>query len=445
VVEPSSTSPSPSYWAEETRPFYILSGRDHPAFNADLCNWLPFSWQTLSPDERVSFLSCNESFPAANSHGLFQGCTEESRTRAFRGAPKNYRDLPWFQKERQVGCVPCSMKTNIDFHVEQAVRHPRRVHDPDKAEVFLVPYSFERSRFREGCLDSSSPTQIKAGYLKMEHRSESLLKALQGFGPWRRLGPKAFHFHEPNPWRLGGNSARSGHRMYMSTLFYKEVYTKATWGLENAGTLSYDRGTAGCIVVSPLVPKPNLWVPDESFGTWNKRSIGLFFRYFARRTAAGEHLRPPLLKGAKPKMWFKHSIVLKKKHPPGAFVQEIKDSKFCLHLKTDNPWSHRFYDAIVAGCIVVIISDGAYPTYTPYTRHFNYKDFVVFIKEKEFVRDPALLVRTVGDLLKDTATMQRMYESLLKARRALLLIHPQSTSWQHQLMDIHHNCLEKRS
>merc|ERR1719247_712456 len=38
--------------------FYILSGKDHPAFNSDLCQALPFSWRDATIEDRIAASGC---------------------------------------------------------------------------------------------------------------------------------------------------------------------------------------------------------------------------------------------------------------------------------------------------------------------------------------------------------------------------------------------------
>ena len=35
----------------------------------------------------------------------------------------------------------------------------------------------------------------------------------------------------------------------------------------------------------------------------------------------------------------------------------VAQSHFCLHLRGDTPTSRRFYDAIAAGCLPIVVSD----------------------------------------------------------------------------------------
>merc|ERR1711971_538008 len=104
-------------------------------------------------------------------------------------------------------------------------------------------------------------------------------------------------------------------------------------------------------------------------------------------------------------------------------------------------WSHRHIDCTSANSIVVLISDGAYPHFTPYVSQLPWKNFTVIISEKVFMKDPSVLVRTIKDLLQDHQKLRRMYESFQRARRAMLFEHPRSEVMDYHLRSIAENCL----
>ena len=70
----------------------------------------------------------------------------------------------------------------------------------------------------------------------------------------------------------------------------------------------------------------------------------------------------------------------------------MRDATFCLTPAGDNYVSARFYTAIAAGCLPVVVSDpllGAFP------KQAMYSSFWVKVTSKAFVRDPASLLRTL--------------------------------------------------
>merc|ERR1712216_990507 len=160
------------------------------------------------------------------------------------------------------------------------------------------------------------PSKLEPGYTSSQNRLERLKEALVAMPEFQK-NPKRFFFIETY-WKLAGWTAspRAAPEM-LTNNFFREVYAKASWGLQETG---YGKDKAGCVITSPWVPKTKLPFKQETFEQWMKRSIALFWRYYARRTANGEHLRPPLLKADKT-MPFKHVIVKANKHPH--FLEEI--------------------------------------------------------------------------------------------------------------------------
>ena len=70
----------------------------------------------------------------------------------------------------------------------------------------------------------------------------------------------------------------------------------------------------------------------------------------------------------------------------------MRDVTFCLTPAGDNYASARFYTAIAAGCLPVVLADpftGAFPLQA------MYDTFWVKAPQEDFVRDPASLLRTL--------------------------------------------------
>lgn len=221
----------------------------------------------------------------------------------------------------------------------------------------------------------------------------------------------------------------------MSGPFRKVIYTSATWGLGSSGWRKPD--TAGCVVVLPWAPKAHIYVPDVSFEAWEKRSIALWYRY-GKRTCCGLHLVGPL-KHAERRMKINHIINWVSAVP--TYVQEFHDSKFCVHMRLDDPNGHRFPDAMGALCIPVIISDGHYPNFSPFHRLLNYSDFTLRINEKDFIANTSILEATVQSVLNNPEKRRHMFEALLVARQAMIHYHLNSKLIDYSLFEMKKTCL----
>jgi hypothetical protein len=328
--------------------------------------------------------------------------------------------------------------------MELAARHPARVHSIDEADFFFIPFAIMRSkvsdrRGRAGCPSRDDPSKKEVGYERHENRLESLAKALMSMPLWKRR-PRAFFFQE-TVWYFQNFSPKIF--QVLTWFFKRRIYEKASWGLGSSGHKGPD--VAGCTVVFPWFPRPHLYVPDVTYEVWNKRSISLWYRY-SKNAYEGNRLRKPLLllvQEDRAKRWGKpiiKSMILSRNTSVPTFVTEFHDSKFCLHLHNDDPSGHRFFDAIGAFCLPVVISDGHYPHFSPFRRVLKYTDFSLNIPEETFMNDPTVLEKTVQKALDDPARMKTMFNTLLEVRKAMIPYHPQTKLIDYTLSELKANC-----
>merc|ERR1711957_137763 len=118
--------------------------------------------------------------------------------------------------------------------------------------------------------------------------------------------------------------------------FRKKVYETASWGVGSSAIGKLPK--AGCTVVLPWFPRAHIFVHDVSFESWRKRRISLWYRY-GKSAAMGSHLRQPLIR-ARQSMRISHIVSLNASVP--TYLQEFHSSKFCLHMRNDDPGGHRF-------------------------------------------------------------------------------------------------------
>lgn len=88
------------------------------------------------------------------------------------------------------------------------------------------------------------------------------------------------------------------------------------------------------------------------------------------------------------------------------YAQAMHASRFCLHLRGDTSTSRRLFDSVAAGCIPIIVSDyigpnmpfsfaaGQPPLRPPRVR---YDDWLIRIREADFVADPRAAIDSVLD------------------------------------------------
>ena len=61
------------------------------------------------------------------------------------------------------------------------------------------------------------------------------------------------------------------------------------------------------------------------------------------------------------------------------YVEEMDESKFCIIPRGNTPWTRRFFDAVVRGCIPAVLSD---PVTFPYERFLDYRTITIKLPEQ---------------------------------------------------------------
>ena len=57
-----------------------------------------------------------------------------------------------------------------------------------------------------------------------------------------------------------------------------------------------------------------------------------------------------------------------------SYVKEMDDSRFCIIPRGNTPWTRRFFDAAVRGCIPAVLSD---PVAFPFEQFVDFTDSTV--------------------------------------------------------------------
>ena len=110
--------------------------------------------------------------------------------------------------------------------------------------------------------------------------------------------------------------------------------------------------------------------------------------------------------------------------PPDKWLEEFRDSQFCLAVRGDTPHTHALMNAVKLGCIPVIISD-FYPLFAPtFASSLNMEEFCIIIAEQEFIRDPAGVLNDLRNLSEDY--IRQTLQALAFAQKVILIDHPES-------------------
>jgi Exostosin family len=110
--------------------------------------------------------------------------------------------------------------------------------------------------------------------------------------------------------------------------------------------------------------------------------------------------------------------------PPDKWLEEFRDSQFCLAVRGDTPHTHALMNAVKLGCIPVIISD-FYPLFAPtFVSSLNMEEYCIIIAEQDFIRDPAGVLNDLRNLSEDY--IRQTLQALAFAQKVILIDHPES-------------------
>jgi len=99
------------------------------------------------------------------------------------------------------------------------------------------------------------------------------------------------------------------------------------------------------------------------------------------------------------------------------YASELVSSKFCLVLRGDSPSRSKYHDAITAGCIPVLISDGWELTAIPFggVGIDDYTRYTITIPESMFLAHPTSALYYAYGL--GQSKLRRMHKAMMENRR----------------------------
>lgn len=349
--------------------------------------------------------------------------------------------------------------------VNQARVHPWRVKDPSQARVFVVPFDVAESFATHGRCNGTAHIErvnavfdavAKSPWYTRSGGRDHFWAIPHNVLPPFMVGKKKFNLKNwkraffPNPPQnqLIQNMSIGRYCSYHLSLNDQERY-----GFKAAPhDWLREEERWGCTVVLPIVTPRQLWVNDAdlSFEKWEKRSNFIFFRgnnglgggCFMKN---GERARKKAVElGNKNTTFLPKKVILSNKHAASkeAYFAEIQDSQYCLVFTCDDPQTSRYFDAIAAGCIPVLINDAWRVAVAPFYSQVNYDTFMITVPEMTWMGDPAAASHLIYNFPR--AFQRRRYEALLKARPEVMWRHPQSNVATRVLNEIDH-CFDERS
>lgn len=343
----------------------------------------------------------------------------------------------------------------MDFWLRDLNQHPWRTTDPELADMFFIPFNMDDSFAAGDCKGVSHFARVK-----------NVVQALGASSTYRK------NFGWDHVWPIGHyrlifrNAAGLIPEGYKGILSNMTVTRFMDWklslGHKDYGiTWQQEIKLAGlwrlhhfwrCTVSTPIFTPDNVWADDTdlSFDKWKQRDIFFHYRGKGRNCSSyGTAIDVNDLRYAATDGWKKHypdpnnvfpnSIFSHERAPGDSFGAELKSSRFCLVLRCDDPLASRFYDAIAAGCIPVVISDGWLLTVAPFVEKINYHSFAIIVPESIYWYDAVGALRFAYS--HEDSHLQTLYKNLLQERKKLLWRHEQRSVATLSLQQIKSDCL----
>ncbi|KAG4154321.1 hypothetical protein ERO13_D03G051000v2 [Gossypium hirsutum] len=246
---------------------------------------------------------------------------------------------------------------------ERLLKNVVRVHRQEEADLFFVPFFTTISFF---LLEKQ---QCKALY-------REALKWVTDQPAWKRSEGRDHIFPIHHPWSF------KSVRRYVKNSIWLLPDMDSTGNWYKPGQVSLEKD-----LILPYVPNVDLCDAKCVSESESKRTILLFFRGRLKRNAGGK-IRSKLvteLAGAK-------DVVIEEgtsgDQGKAAAQKGMRRSIFCLSPAGDTPSSARLFDAIVSGCIPVIISD---ELELPFEGILDYRKIAIFVSSTDAVQPGWLL------------------------------------------------------
>nr|XP_023900861.1 probable arabinosyltransferase ARAD1 [Quercus suber] len=276
---------------------------------------------------------------------------------------------------------------------ERLLKNVVRVNKQEEADLFYIPFFTTISFF---LLEKQ---QCKALY-------REALKWVTDQPAWKRSGGRDHILPVHHPWSF--KSVRKS--MKTAIWLLPDMDSTGNWYKPGQVFLEKD-------LILPYVPNVELCDAKCLSETESKRSTLLFFRGRLKRNAGGK-IRPKLvaeLSGVK-------DVVIEEgtagEGGKAAAQNGMRKSIFCLSPAGDTPSSARLFDAIVSGCIPVIVSD---ELELPFEGILDYRKIALFVSSSDAIQPGWLLtfLKSAGP-----AQIKEMQRNLAKYSRHFLYSSP---------------------
>ncbi|MBA0735170.1 hypothetical protein Gogos_019039 [Gossypium gossypioides] len=297
---------------------------------------------------------------------------------------------------------------------ERLLKNVVRVDRQEEADLFYVPFFTTISFF---LLEKQQCKALYRVFISVDNlghcilpsdsfQREEALKWVTDQPAWKRSEGRDHIFPIHHPWSF------KSVRRYVKNSIWLLPDMDSTGNWYKPGQVSLEKD-----LILPYVPNVDLCDAKCVSESESKRTILLFFRGRLKRNAGGK-IRSKLvteLAGAK-------DVVIEEgtsgDQGKAAAQKGMRRSIFCLSPAGDTPSSARLFDAIVSGCIPVIISD---ELELPFEGILDYRKIAIFVSSTDAVQPGWLL-----PFLKGTSSTQirEMRRNLVEFSRHFMYSSP---------------------
>ncbi|KAG0478036.1 hypothetical protein HPP92_012755 [Vanilla planifolia] len=276
---------------------------------------------------------------------------------------------------------------------DRLLKNVIRVHRQEEADFFYIPFFTTISYF---LLEKQ---QCKALY-------REALKWVVDQPAWQRSEGRDHILPVHHPWSF------KSVRRYMKKAIWILPDMDSTGNWYKPGQVWLEKD-----IILPYVANVNLCDAKCMFENQSKRNTLLFFRGRLKRNAGGK---------------IRSKLVQILRDTEGVIIEEgstgiagkeaaqngMRNSIFCLSPAGDTPSSARLFDAIVSGCIPVVVSD---ELELPFEGILDYRKISLFVSSSD-ATEPGWLVNFLKNI--DSSQIKEMQMNLAKYSRHFIYSNP---------------------